>query len=440
MSNSFGKESPLRVAINAQLSPNSDFGGVKSVLIGLISALGKLDDGSEEFTIIGPWENTDWLHPYIGKNQHIIRGLRPPEERPFTHVPRQIRPLVKIINNKIYQYTNPPAGENHAQFSDGFYENLGCDLIHFPYQIYTLCALPSIFNPHDLQHLHFPQFFSPGEIHRREQIYSAGIHFAQVVVAGSQWIKDDIINNYHISQEKIQVIPWAPPTQALAKPTPELLEKVKTKYDLPMHFAFYPAMTWKHKNHIRLLDSLAFLRDQKGIKIDLICTGNLENSFWPKIEQHINDLELDKQVKFLGTIPFIELRAIYQLCQFLVVPTLFEAASGPIFEAWQEAAPVTCSAVTSLPEQVRDAALLFDPFSVEAIADAMERMFCDEELRNKLKNKGKQRLMDFSWERTAKAYRAIYRKVGRRPLSDEDRMILNWDWMRDPKPLKPEIS
>ena len=46
--------------------------------------------------------------------------------------------------------------------SHGFYESLGGDIIHFPFQEFTVCRIPSIYNPHDLQHLHYPQFFSEG--------------------------------------------------------------------------------------------------------------------------------------------------------------------------------------------------------------------------------------------------------------------------------------
>jgi glycosyltransferase involved in cell wall biosynthesis len=134
-----------------------------------------------------------------------------------------------------------------------------------------------------------------------------------------------------------------------------------------------------------------------------------------------------------------EVRAIYRLSEFVLVPTLFEAASGPVFEAWYEGIPVACSTVTSLPEQAGDAALLFDPYSVDAIADAVLRMATDERLRQELKRKGTRRLLDFSWERTAKAYRAVYRRVANRPLTEQDRQLLSWDWMQNPKQVDKEL-
>jgi glycosyltransferase involved in cell wall biosynthesis len=166
--------------------------------------------------------------------------------------------------------------------------------------------------------------------------------------------------------------------------------------------------------------------------VHLVCTGH-KNSFWPRIEERLHELRLEDQVQFLGVVSPEHLRALYHLAQFVIVPTLFEAASGPLFEAWQEMTPVACSTVTSLPEQASDAALLFDPVSVEAIVEAIARLSSDAELREDLKRRGASRLQDFSWERTAKAYRATYRRAAHRSLNDEDTRLLEWNWMRDPR-------
>jgi glycosyltransferase involved in cell wall biosynthesis len=282
--------------------------------------------------------------------------------------------------------------------------------------------------------------FTPSTIAWRETIYPAGCHLAHTVVVCSDWVKQDILRHYRVDPDKIQVIPLAPPTQAYPDPSSETLAEVQKKYSLKLPFALYPAVTWEHKNHLRLLEALAFLREQERLIVRLICTGAHISHFWGRIEERLKALELTDQVQFLDTVPSADLRGIYRLAQFVVVPTLFEAASGPVFEAWQEGIPVTCSTVTSLPEQTGDAALLFDPFSVEAIADAVRRMATDEQLRTELVRKGKRRLKDFSWERTAKAYRAVYRRAARRPLTDEDRWLLSWDWMKDSNPPRKATS
>lgn len=433
----------LRIAINAQILPGRGAGGIESVLVGLIHALGQLDDGPEEYTIITHWQAPEWLRPFIGANQRIVTGpTLTPQVGALEMVGQKLGPL-RPLAGKVWALSTrlipspTPVGPQVA-ISDGFYEDLRCDVIHFPYQSFVVTAIPSIYNPHDLQHLHYPQFFDPATIASREVFYRAGCQFSRTVVTESEWAKRDIVNQYALYPDKVQVIPLAAPTLAHHPPLREALDAVQHRYQLQHPFAFYPAMIWEHKNHLRLLEAIALLRDREGLVLRLVCTGYQHPRFWPQVEERIHSLNLHDQVQFLGIVPSEDLRPIYRLAQFVVIPTLFEAASEPVFEAWQEGTPVTCSAVTSLPEQVGDAALLFDPLSIEAIASALRTMATKREVRDELAMAGARRSQDFSWERTAKSYRAVYRRAAGHPLTEEDRFLLSWDWMRERRLEKAE--
>jgi glycosyltransferase involved in cell wall biosynthesis len=323
--------------------------------------------------------------------------------------------------------------EPRSAASRNFYQGLGCHVVHFPFQYFEACGLPSVYNPHDLQHLHHPEFFTPAEVARREALHPSAFREAHTVVAASEFVKRDIVGRYGVGPSKVQVIPWAPPPlEHSERRTAEYsAPAVRKKFGLTDRpFALYPAMTWEHKNHLRLLEALAFLRGRHGLEVDFVCTG-FKTDFWPHVERRMRELGLEGQVKFPGLVSQDELRSLYCAAQFVFVPTLFEAASAPIFEAWQLCAPVACSAVTSLPEQVAGAALLFNPFSVEEVASALARMATNRGLRAKLRRLGARRLGDFSIERTARAYRAVYRRAAGYALDSEDRRLLGWDWMRE---------
>jgi glycosyltransferase involved in cell wall biosynthesis len=410
----------LRVAIHAQLSPDSGAGGVESVLIGLLTALAKLPDSREDYVIVGPASNPEWLRPYLGANMKLVSPLSAtPDQQPIASLKRRIRRRLRM----------PVERPMH------FYDTLRCDVVHVPYQELIMCSTPTVFNPHDLQHLHYPEFFNREIIDNRERIYPEACRRAHCIVVGSNWIREDVAQQYGVDRNKLQIIPWAPPTLAYAAPDDAMLDAVQRKYSLPQAYAFYPAVTWEHKNHIRLLRAIAQLRDREGVRINLVCSGAHYPAHWPNVQACLDEFNLHDQVQFVGKVPGSELRALYRLAQFVVIPTLFEAASGPMFEAWQEKSPVACSVVTSLPEQAGDAALLFDPLSVDAIADALRTMSGSEVLRRELVVNGSLRLTDFSWERTARAYRAVYRKVAGFRLNDEDRQLLTWDWMAAPETL-----
>jgi len=441
------KES-LRVAINAQLKPDGGAGGTVTVLRAL-AALARLEDGPEEYVYVGPHDSTEWLRSILPPRQGVVRGPAPIEHSPDRLEPLKralgpLRPAARgirrLLNTSAQAAESETSGFASLRYSaprptNNFYEGLDCDVIHFPFQSYETCALPTVYNPHDLQHLHHPEFFSAPEIARREALHPAACRAAHTVVVASEFVKRDVVERYRVAPQKVQVIPWAPPPLA-SPPNAGHISTLREKYGLSERpFALYPAMTWEHKNHVRLLEALARLRDREGLEVRFVCTGH-KTDFWPSVERRVNELKLESQVSFPGLVPREELSALYRAAQFVFIPTLFEAASAPLFEAWQHGVAVACSSVTSLPEQAAGAALFFDPFDVEEIAGALAYMATDAGLRDELRRRGASRLEDFSLERTARAYRAVYRRAAGLRLEEEDRRLLGWDWTRRREPVE----
>src|SRR5215471_7874067 len=116
----------LRVAINTQIFSEKGVGGIETVLVGLVHALGRLD-GPEEYVLIGPWENPDWLRPYIGANQRIVRG---PRLEFAKRAIAPIRPLLRSAKHLMLRSIGTAPTWPVVQKSDGFYEGLGCDVIY----------------------------------------------------------------------------------------------------------------------------------------------------------------------------------------------------------------------------------------------------------------------------------------------------------------------
>jgi len=389
---------PLRIAINAQLRPGSGNGGVESV-IRVLTGLAQLD-GPERYLFVALRDDHDWLRALVhGSKISVVTPRR-------SILPR----LLGLGRRAIGRKRNAPLLAN-----GNYFDSLACDVVHFPFQIFARTAAPSIFNPHDLQHVHYPQFFSAGELQSREAIYGPACRSAHTVAVASQFVKRDLIEHLAIDPSKIRVIPWAPLPIASTVSRPDSAPA--------QPFAFYPAMLWEHKNHRRLLDAVALLRDRKGLRVHVVCTG-FKNDYWPVLERHAASLGLTEQVSFPGVVPHRELGALYRSAQFVIIPSLFEAASAPMFEAWQHGTPVACAAITSLPEQAGDAALLFDPTSVASIAAALERMTTDALLRDELRIRGARRLQELDPIVTLKRYRAVYRQAAGRSLEEEDRSLL----------------
>jgi glycosyltransferase involved in cell wall biosynthesis len=415
--------STLRIAINAQLKPDASAGGVRRVVAGLIRGLGELTDGPEEYVIITSGRGAEWVRPMLGPNQalaivpdsNVHLGRRAAVARSlrlFVRSPSRSLRLASLVAESVRDRHSVP-------ISAGFYESLRCDAIHFPYQQFIRTALPSVYNPHDLQHRHFPDNFEESARQWRDATFRVGFREAHTIVVSSQWVRQDIVRHYGVDPARIEIIPWGVGTGYDEAPSRARLEDVKRRYELPEAFIFYPAVAWPHKNHCRLIEAVAQLRDRRGLRVNLICTGG-NGAAMGEIRAAISRLAIDDQVRVLGSLPPEDMRPLFRLAQFVVIPTLFEASSGPAREAWFEGRAVACSAVTSLPEQVGDAGLLFDPYSIEDIAEAIRRLSADASLRERLAQRGVAKLKGLRWGRIARAYRSVYRRAARFAAVDGD--------------------
>ncbi|HSI32007.1 MAG TPA: glycosyltransferase family 1 protein [Tepidisphaeraceae bacterium] len=414
---------PLHVAVDGRLFGGKS-GGIEQVVIGLTDALSQFTDGDERYTILAYPKSHDWLGPYVRGPCKLLLTTAVRPNRPG-HSTRAL----PAAPPRMGYFPNQPALSLRARrranlsTSDGTIERLGVDVIHFVLQRAFFTEVPSIYHPHDLLHRHLPHLLTRRERAKRDVMLGSFCHQARVVSVTSSWVKRDLTAQFGTPPEQIAVVPLTGSLGAYHPPTDAELAATRAKFALPDAFAFYPAQTWPHKNHLTLLDAIALLRDAHGLRIPLICSGH-QNDFYPTIQKRIADLRLADQVHFPGFITPTELRALYQLCRCVVIPTLFEAASGPLNEAFMAGAPAACSNVTSLPEQAADAAIVFDPRNPTSIASAIARLWSNSTLRQSLAAKGRARVARWTWARAARHFRALYRQIGRRELTAEDRAVL----------------
>lgn len=409
----------LRVVIDARLT-SGDVGGTEQVVIGLAKGLSLLTDGDEEYLFLVYRDSNSWLMPYLsGPCRHVACG-----GSRILRMRRRVRQRMPGLGRSWDRLLSVMGGQGvEVPQSDGTVERIGAEVVHFPLQSAFLTEVPSIYHPHDLQHLHMPALF-PSHVRKlRDVRYRAFCSQAAMVAVSSSWVKKDLIHHYGLSMDKVRVVPLAPPLEAYVPPNASNLEALRLACRLPEAFILYPAQAWPHKNHLGLLEALAILRDRHGLRVPLVCTGKL-NEFYPHIRARMIQLGLEEQVQFLGFVDSSKLYGLYRLCRMVVIPTKFEAASFPMWEAFHAEAPVACSNVTSLPEQAGDAALIFDPENAAEMADAIRRLWTDSSLREILVKRGTRNLARLSWERTARIFRAHYRRLANRPLTEEDAELL----------------
>jgi len=285
------------------------------------------------------------------------------------------------------------------------------DVLHFPFQDVVPTRTRFIYSPWDLQHIHLGDMWPAPAARARDALFRRGCRRASCVVLASEWSREDVIRQYGVPREKTALIPVAAPTRLTRQVDPEFCSSVRAKYQLPRRFAYCPGATWKHKNHIRVVSALAKVSaTAPELELHLVCSG-LHGRNLDEILDHAGRLGVRGRVRFLGRVEPAEVRALYRLAEFCVYASLFDGAGLPVLEAFEEGCPLAASNATSIPEYAGDAAVLFDPWSVDSIAGALLSLAKSESLRRELAARGRERARSFSWEQVATDYNDLYRRV-----------------------------
>jgi glycosyltransferase involved in cell wall biosynthesis len=406
---------PLRVCLDAR-EPTT--GGVRQTLIGLAHGLARVGGPDEYLFLVRPGFHR-WLDPYLrGPCRALpLEGAEADDWRQWLRRRLPPRTLERIASHPLRALA--PV---RVPSSDGTVERAGVDVVHLCRQAGFVTELPTIYSPHDLQHVHLPRMFTAYERRWRRTIYPALAQRARAVVALTHAGREDIHAHLHVDPERIFVIRWAPILDAYPAPDEEAASRLRTERRIPAAFALYPAHTFAHKNHVRLVEAIAALRDE-GLEVPLVCVGGEERNHGAA-SRRIRSLRVGHLVRFMGYVPERELRALYGLARILVFPSLFEGFGMPVWEAFRAGTPVACSDIPPLAEIAGDAAVRFDPSSPRAIAAAIRKLWDDPELRRELAARGGARVAPETWEAVARRYRALYRlAAGRAPSPDDEQLL-----------------
>jgi glycosyltransferase involved in cell wall biosynthesis len=176
------------------------------------------------------------------------------------------------------------------------------------------------------------------------------------------------------------------------------LGPVRERWRLPEHFVLFVGGLEPKKNIRNVI--LAYDRIRRGFPHRLVFVGFPRWKYSRDLEL-LDRLQLRDHVMFTGFVPDDDLPAIYNLADLFLFPSLYEGFGMPVLEAMACGCPVVTTSTGCSPEVAGDAALLVDPYDVDAIAAASERVLLDDVLRKELVGRGLARVRQFSWRRCA---------------------------------------
>jgi glycosyltransferase involved in cell wall biosynthesis len=216
----------------------------------------------------------------------------------------------------------------------------------------------------DFQHRHLPHFFPRSRWWARDVGYRLVLANRTDVMLSSQSALNDANQFYSRIRARLHVVPFAVRVAAAGDGDPAQMRK---KYDLPERYFFLPNQLWVHKNHSVVIEALGLLRSAGAPLPTVVATGTGFDSRAPdlleRLQLRIDNLGVGGNFRFLGQIPYPDLRQLLEGAEALINPSLFEGWSTTVEEARALGSPMILSDLPVHREQVGQAADYFDPRS-----------------------------------------------------------------------------
>jgi glycosyltransferase involved in cell wall biosynthesis len=285
----------------------------------------------------------------------------------------------------------------------------GAELFHATEHLLPpLGELPTVLTVHDLIFERFPAY------HKRSNYLYLGwamplfCRRARAVIAISENTKQDLAERYRLPPDKISVIPEAAAPHFVLQPA-EVIAEARARYGLPERYALAVGTLEPRKNLARLVDACGPLFDQ-GLLDALVLVGS-RGWLYEGFFQHLEASPWRERVILPGYVRDQDLPAVYGGALVTAQPSLYEGFGLPVLEAMACGSPVCASATSSLPEVGGDAALYFDPESVEEMTEALRAVVDDGQRQRQMREAGLARARQFTWAETARQTAALYERL-----------------------------
>jgi len=243
---------------------------------------------------------------------------------------------------------------------------------------------------------------------------------AKKIIVPSHYWKKDLVQRFKLSPQKIVVTYEGVERKFRSPVTGHRSPVVLSKYKISKPFLIYTGSLYPHKNVERLVEAIKLVNSdrqsvirkkspvtshQSPLTLIIVCSRSI---FYDRFKKRVKEMKADRFVNLVGFVPDEELVSLYQEAEAFVWPTLMEGFGLPPLEAMNVGCPVLLSGIPVLKEVCGDAALYFDPYDVGDMAEKIERVIENKEMRNKLIEKGFKQVKKYSWQRMAKETLEVY--------------------------------
>jgi glycosyltransferase involved in cell wall biosynthesis len=277
-------------------------------------------------------------------------------------------------------------------------------VMHFPApHIARYCPARSVVTIHDLAAMSLENAVTEKERLYLADARDAGRRASSLIAvsasAGAEIERYLERRDYAIIHEGVDLERFRPAS-------PQAIAELRAEHNLPPYI-LYVGTLQARKNHLRLFDAFESIADRIPHTLVLVGRdGSGAQAVHERLAQRPNP-----RIRLMGFVPEAQLPALYSGADALVLPSLWEGFGLPILEAMACDTPVLTSNLSSLVEIAGDAALTVDPRNVEDLADKLHGIVSDDALRERLRQRGRERVKAFSWRENARRTIEVYRRT-----------------------------
>ncbi|WP_232455084.1 glycosyltransferase family 4 protein [Oceanisphaera avium] len=253
---------------------------------------------------------------------------------------------------------------------------------------------------HDIAFVRYPESFSRSFRYSYQLAIPFILRSSKKVITVSEFSKQEICDVYQVAKDKVSVIYNAVSDVFNENTLSPVSSDTEEKYIMAV------SSINKQKNFHGLIEAFNLLNQTSH---QLYIIGSINKNFAdPEL---INAIDKDPRIKLLGRVSDEELTNLYAGASAFVYPSFYEGFGIPPLEAQACGCPVVVSNVASLPEVCGDSALYCAPDNIEDIANKIQMMISDKDLRSDFIEKGYQNINKYSWEASAAKLNALIQEI-----------------------------
>jgi glycosyltransferase involved in cell wall biosynthesis len=292
------------------------------------------------------------------------------------------------------------------------------------------CPMPLVVSIMDLGYLQFPEQFTQKDLYQLTNWTAHSIKKASHLFAISESTKNDIINYYGISRDKVTVTYLGYDKQRFKDQVSSIkIDRIKKKYNIEGDYILFLSTLKPGKNIEGLIEAFKLvISDQWSVArkkspvtlpaqavshqslLTLVVAGK-KGWLYENIFEKVKELGLEKRVVFTGFVDEEDVSALMSGAKVFVMPSFWEGFGIPAVNAMACGVPVVVSNAGSLPEVVGNAGIIVNPYKPEEMARGIEKAI---ENRDELVKKGLEQVKKFSWEKCARKTLKVLEKIGKK--------------------------